>query len=71
MHATPRCRHAAPPGVRTVTPLAADDDLVVDLLHDALGVIEPEDISDLLELADLALDVDRGAVTVATIGAQA
>ncbi|MET4166106.1 MULTISPECIES: hypothetical protein [Gordonia] len=59
-------RQSAPPVVRTVTPLAADDDLVLDVLHDALAVIEPETIADLLELADLALDVDRGALTLQT-----
>ncbi|MCZ4535558.1 hypothetical protein O4159_08805 [Gordonia terrae] len=51
-----------------MTPLAADDDLIVDMLHAALAVIEPEDISDLLDLADLALDADAGRMTVQTIG---
>lgn len=66
-HHTRRRRQATPPVVRAVTPLAVDDDLVVDLLHDALGLVEPEDVSDLLDLADLALHVEAGHLTVQTV----
>ncbi|KSU59646.1 MULTISPECIES: hypothetical protein [unclassified Gordonia (in: high G+C Gram-positive bacteria)] len=66
MKSTRRTRQTARPVIRSVTPLAADDDLVRDILHDALAAIEPEDVSDLLDLADLALDVDRGAITLQT-----
>ncbi|WP_158097817.1 hypothetical protein [Gordonia lacunae] len=49
-----------------MTPLAADDDLMIDLMHDALAGIEPEDVSDLLELADIVHEVEGGTWTVQT-----
>ncbi|UCZ89862.1 hypothetical protein [Gordonia sp. WA4-43] len=67
MHATRRSRQAAPPVIRTVTPLAADDDLVRDVLHDALAVIEPETIADLLELADLVEDATASRLVLQTM----
>ncbi|GAA12580.1 hypothetical protein [Gordonia alkanivorans] len=68
MNRTPRRRQATVPVGPMITPLAEDDDLIVDLLHEALGVIEPEDISDLLDLADLIGDVDEKRITAQTIG---
>lgn len=66
MHITHRRRQSHPLPVRRVTPLAADDDLMVDLMHDALAGIEPEDVSDLLELADLVHEVEDGTWTIQT-----
>lgn len=54
------------PAATRVTQLAPDDDLVVDLLHDTLAGIEPLTIDDLLDIADLALAVEAGRVTVQT-----
>lgn len=64
---TCRRRQGPPTVIRTVTALAADDDLIVDMLHDTLAVIEPEDISDLLDLATLVHEVEDGTWTVQTI----
>ncbi|MDV7101651.1 hypothetical protein R4227_16390 [Gordonia amicalis] len=50
-----------------MTALAADDDLVLDVLHDALAVIEPETIADLLELADLVEDTAAGRLVLQTV----
>lgn len=61
---TCRRRQSSAPAIRTVTALAADDDVIVDALHDALAVIEPEDISDLLDLATLVHEVEDGTWTV-------
>lgn len=67
MKTTCRSRQSAPPVIRTVTALAADDDLVLDVLHDALAVIEPETIADLLELADLVEDTAAGRLVLQTV----
>lgn len=64
---TRRRRHGQPLPVRQLTPLAADDDLVVDMLHDTLAGIEPEDVSDLLDLATLVHEVEDGTWTVQTV----
>lgn len=60
-------RQSHPLPARQVTPLAANDDLMVDLMYDALAGIEPEDISDLLELADIVHEVEGGTWTVQTV----
>ncbi|MFD0094661.1 hypothetical protein ACFVHA_28795 [Bacillus cereus] len=66
METTRRRRQGPPPVIRTVTALAADDDLVVDMLHDTFAGIEPEDISDLLDLATLVHEVEDGTWTIQT-----
>lgn len=66
MQSTRRRRQGPPPVIRTVTPLATDDDLVVDMLHDTLAGIEPEDVSDLLDLATLVHEIEDGTWTVQT-----
>ena len=67
MNHTRRRRQGNPLPVKQLTPLAADDDLMVDLMHDALAGIEPEDVSDLLELADIVHEVEDGTWTIQTV----
>lgn len=60
-------RKSTPTHRRVVTPLAADDDLVRDLMCDQLAHIEPVDISDLLDLADLVIDATSRRLDVQTV----